>query len=146
MTEQEKRTITEAREILLRHFNRNPVLASWQAVLDYCSLTVRGERERLHVLFLDRKNRLIADETVSVGTVDHVPCYPREVVRRALLLNATAILICHNHPAGDPEPSEADIAMTKKVRKACQALDITLHDHIIVGAGFEVSLRARGVI
>lgn len=146
MTEQEQSIILEAREILARYINRNPVLTSWQAVLDYCALTVHGEEERFHVLYLDRKNRLISDERLAIGTVDHVPVYPREVVKRALLNNAMALLIVHNHPAGDPAPSEADITMTKQLQEACAVLGITLHDHIIVGAGRELSLRAEGVI
>ena len=146
MTEQEQSLILEARQILARYINRNPVLTSWQAVLDYCALTVCGEEERFHVLYLDRKNRLISDERLAIGTVDHVPVYPREVVKKALLLNAMALLIVHNHPAGDPTPSEADITMTKQLQEACAVLDITLHDHIIVGAGRELSLRAEGVI
>lgn len=100
MTELEQNLILEAREILARYINRNPVLTCWQAVLDYCALAVRGEEERFHALYLDRKNRLISDECLAVGTVDHVPVYPREVVKRALLLNATALIIVHNHPAG----------------------------------------------
>ena len=107
-------------------------------------MSVRGDVERFHVLYLDRKNRLISDERLGVGTVDHVPVYPREVVRRALDLNASALILVHNHPSGDPEPSEADIAMTKEVEKACGVLGLTLHDHIIVGAGREVSLRGLG--
>lgn len=145
MTEQEQSVILEAREILSRYINRNPILDNWQAALDYCAVTVRGEEERFHVLYLDRKNRLISDERLAIGTVDHVPVYPREVVKRALLLNATAILVAHNHPAGDPSPSEADIAMTNKLNEACAVMGITLHDHIIVGAGREVSLRAAGM-
>ena len=105
---------------------------------------MRGDVERFHVLYLDRKNRLISDERLGVGTVDHVPVYPREVVRRALDLNASALILVHNHPSGDPEPSEADIAMTKEVEKACRVLGLTLHDHIIVGAGRELSLRGLG--
>ena len=146
LTAQEQATIFAAREILSRHINRNPVLTSWQAVIDYCALSVRGEVERFHVLYLDRKNRLISDERLGVGTVDHVPVYPREVVRRALDLNASALILVHNHPSGDPDPSEADIAVTKEVQKACEVLGLALHDHIIVGAGREVSLRGRGDI
>jgi len=144
MTEQEQTVILEAREILARYFNQNPMLSSWQAVLDYCALAVRGEVECFHVLYLDRKNRLISDVTVSVGTVDHVPVYPREVLKRALLMNASALILVHNHPSGDPEPSDADLKMTKEIQKGCKTLGLTLHDHIIVGAGREVSLRARG--
>jgi DNA repair protein RadC len=146
MTAEEQATISAARQILFRHLNQNPILSSWQAVLDYCAFAVRGEVERFHVLYLDRKNRLISDDEISIGTVDHVPVYPREVVKRALWLNASALLVIHNHPSGDPEPSQADIVMTKDVQKACRVLGITLHDHIIVGAGREVSLRARGVL
>lgn len=146
MTEPEQAIVREAREILSRYLNRNPVLTSWQAVLDYCALAVRGDEERLHTLFLDRKNRLISDERMAVGTVDHVPVYPREIVKRALLLDASALILVHNHPAGDPDPSDADISMTRKVQKVCNALGLILHDHIIVGAGRETSLRAMGKI
>jgi len=146
LSAQEQVVIYEARQILLRYLNQNPVLLSWQAVLDYCTLTIRGEVERFHVLYLDRKNRLISDECLSIGTVDHVPVYPREVLRRALALNATALIIVHNHPAGDPEPSPADIAMTKEIQKGCKVMGLTLHDHIIVGIGREASLRTRGEI
>lgn len=141
---QEQAVVYEARQILLRHLNQNPVLSSWQAVLDYCALTIRGEVERFHVLYLDRKNRLISDECLAIGTIDHVPVYPREVLRRSLALNASALIIVHNHPAGDPEPSAADLAMTKEIKKACAALGVTLHGHIITGACRETSLRARG--
>ncbi|MFD1911329.1 JAB domain-containing protein [Halodurantibacterium flavum] len=146
MTEQEQTIILEAREILARYINHNPVLSSWQAVLDYCALSVRGEVERFHVLYLDRRNRLIADERHAVGTVDHVPVYPREVMKRALELHASALILCHNHPSGDSEPSQADIEMTKRIAQACDVLGLTLHDHVIIGAGRETSLRTRGDI
>jgi len=113
-------------------------------VVDYCSFSVRGDVERFHVLYLDRKNRLISDERMGIGTVDHVPVYPREVIKRALILGASALILVHNHPSGDPTPSEADLAMTKEVQKGCRFLGLTLHDHIIVGAGHEVSLRGLG--
>ena len=144
MTPQEETVILHAREILGRYPNQNPVLTSWAAEVDYCALTVRGPEERFHVLYLDRKNRLIADERLGVGTVDHVPVYPREVIKKALVLNASALILIHNHPSGDPTPSEADPAMTKEVQKGCSFLGLTLHDHIIVGAGTELSLRALG--
>ena len=146
MTPQEETIILEARDILGRYLNQNPVLGSWRAVRDYCALTVRGEVERFHVLYLDRRNRVISDEKLSVGTVDHVPVYPREVIKRALILNASAFILIHNHPSGDPTPSEADLSMTKEIQKGCKYLGLTLHDHIIVGAGTEVSLRALGKI
>ena len=95
MTPQEETVILEAREILGRYLNHNPVLTSWAAVCDYCAVTVRGPEERFHVLYLDRKNRLISDERMSVGTVDHVPVYPREVIKRALILGASALILIH---------------------------------------------------
>lgn len=144
LNDQEQTVVLEAREILGRYLNRSPVLTSWQAVMDYCALTVRGPVERFHVLYLDRKNRLLSDERLSVGTVDHVPVYPREVIRQALMLNASALILIHNHPSGDPTPSEADLSMTREIQKGCKYLGLTLHDHIIVGAGVELSLRALG--
>lgn len=144
LSAQEAAVVYEARQILRRHLNQNPTLSSWQAVMDYCAVTVRGTVERFHVLYLDRKNRLITEECLATGTVDHVPVYPREVLRRALLLNASALIIVHNHPAGDPEPSPADLAMTREIATACKSLGLTLHDHIIVGSDREASLRTRG--
>lgn len=144
LTSEENATIQAARQILTRYINRNPALTSWQAVLDYCALSVRGEVERFHVLYLDSKNRLIADEILSVGTVNHVTVYPREVVKRALELHASALILVHNHPSGDPEPSGLDIAKTMEVQRACEFLGLILHDHIIVGAGVEASLRGQG--
>ena len=146
MTPQEETVILEAREILGRYLNQNPVIGSWQALIDYFALTVRGPVEHFHVLYLDRKNRVISDERLSVGTVDHVPVYPREVIKRALILNASALILIHNHPSGDPTPSDADLSMTKEIQKGCKYLGLTLHDHIIVGAGTEVSLRTLGKI
>ena len=98
MTPQEKTVILEARDILGRYLSQNPVIGSWQALMDYCALTVRGPIERFHVLYLDRKNRLVSDECLAIGTVDHAPVYPREVLRRGLALNASALIIVHNHP------------------------------------------------
>ncbi|PCD76469.1 RadC family protein [Pseudothioclava arenosa] len=122
-----------------------PVLSSWQALVEYCHATMaHRETEQFRVLFLDRQNVLIADEEQARGTVDHVPVYPREVVKRALELNATALILVHNHPSGDPTPSEADIAMTRAVEAAAAVLGITLHDHLIIGRGREVSFRAAG--
>ena len=146
MTPQEETVILEARDILGRYLSQNPVIGSWQALLDYCALTVRGPVERFHVLYLDRKNRIISDELLSTGTVDHVPVYPREVVKRALELNASALILVHNHPSGDPTPSEADISMTCQVQDAARALGITLHDHLIVGKSKEVSFRSLGYL
>jgi len=98
------------------------------------------------VLYLDRKNTLIADEAQGKGTIDHVPVYPREVVKRALELNASALLLVHNHPSGDPTPSDSDIDMTRQINNAAAALDITVHDHLIVGKSRELSFRAAGLL
>jgi DNA repair protein RadC len=104
------------------------------------------ETEQFRVLYLDRKNVLIADEEQGRGTVDHVPVYPREVVKRALEINASALILVHNHPSGDPSPSQADIAMTLKIRDAAEVLGLTLHDHLIIGKGREVSFRSAGYL
>ena len=129
-----------------RVMNR-PVLSSWAALLDYCHTAMsHRETEQFRVLFLDRKNTLIADETQGDGTVDHVPVYPREIMRRALELNASALILVHNHPSGDPTPSQADIAMTEQIRIAADALSITLHDHIVIGKSCELSFRSQGLI
>ncbi|MGY6548032.1 MAG: RadC family protein [Roseinatronobacter sp.] len=135
------------RRIARRRLAGRPVLSSWQAVLEYCHAMMAGQpREELRVLFLNTRNVLIADEVLAVGTVDHVPVYPREVMRRALELNASALVLVHNHPSGDPTPSEADITMTGLLQAAAQALSITLHDHIIIGRGCETSLRSEGYL
>ena len=128
--------------VLQRH-----VISSWDAVLDYCHTTMaHRETEQFRVLYLDRKNILIADEEQARGTVDHVPVYPREVAKRALTLNASALILVHNHPSGDPTPSEADIAMTERVNAACEALGLTLHDHLIIGKSRELSFRSQGLL
>lgn len=124
-----------------------PVISSWNALIDYCHTAMaHRETEQFRVLYLDRKNTLIADEAQGNGTVDHVPVYPREVVKRALELNASALILVHNHPSGDPTPSNADIAMTEQVRAAAEALSITLHDHLIIGKERELSFRAEGYL
>ena len=128
--------------VLQRH-----VISGWDAVVDYChTVMAHRDTEQFRVLFLDRKNVLIADEEQAQGTVDHVPVYPREVVKRALELNASALILVHNHPSGDPTPSDADIAMTAQVEQAAQALGLTLHDHLIIGKSRELSFRASGLI
>ncbi|MBL4929685.1 RadC family protein [Fuscibacter oryzae] len=124
-----------------------PVLSSWDALLDYCHTAMaHRDTEQFRILYLDRKNVLIADEEQAKGTVDHVPVYPREVVKRALELNASALIMVHNHPSGDPTPSEADISMTIQVQDAAQVLGITLHDHLIIGKSREVSFRSAGYL
>lgn len=123
------------------------VISSWDALLDYCHTTMaHRETEQFRVLFLDRKNVLIADEEQAKGTVDHVPVYPREVAKRALELNASALLLVHNHPSGDPTPSQSDIDMTAQVEAACNALGLTLHDHLIVGKSRELSFKSEGYL
>ncbi|MCK8463243.1 DNA repair protein RadC [Aliiroseovarius sp. S1339] len=123
------------------------VISSWDAVLDYCHTTMaHRDTEQFRVLFLDRKNVLIADEAQGNGTVDHVPVYPREVVKRALELNASAVILVHNHPSGDPTPSDSDIQMTKQVNDAATALGLTLHDHLIIGKSTELSFRGAGYL
>ena len=119
------------------------VLGSWTAVLEYCR-AAQGfdERERFRILFLDKKNQLIADEVQQEGTVDHTPVYVREVVKRALELAATAIILVHNHPSGDPTPSRADVDMTRMIVAAAKPLGVNVHDHIIVGRAGHASLKA----
>jgi DNA repair protein RadC len=124
-----------------------PVLTSWEKLLDYCRIAFAHlPQERLHLLFLDRKNTLIADETQQKGTIDHTPVYPREVVKRALELNASALIMVHNHPSGDPTPSQADIEMTRKIKDALACVDILLHDHLVIGQSGHRSFRALGLL
>ena len=119
------------------------VLSSWASVIDYCrSVMAFGEREEFRLLFLDKRNHLIADERQQIGTVDHTPVYPREVVKRALELSATALILVHNHPSGDPTPSRADIDMTRAISEVARPLGIAVHDHIIVGRDGHASLKA----
>lgn len=123
------------------------VISGWDTLLDYChTVMAHRETEQFRVLFLDRKNVLIADEAQGSGTVDHVPVYPREVVKRALELNASALILVHNHPSGDPTPSEADVQMTVKINTAADSLGIALHDHLIIGKETELSFRSEGYL
>lgn len=118
------------------------VLSSWSAVIEYCRAAMAfADKEQFRILFLDKRNQLIADELQQVGTVDHTPVYPREVVKRALELSATAIILVHNHPSGDPTPSTADIQMTKSIVAISSPLGISVHDHIIVGKNGHASLK-----
>ena len=124
-----------------------PVLGSWDKVLAYCRASMGyGSTEQFRILFLDRKNAMIADEVQQRGTVDHTPVYPREVVKRALELGASAIVMVHNHPSGDPTPSKADIEMTRQVRDAGKALGVTVHDHVVIGRDGHASLKSMGLI
>jgi DNA repair protein RadC len=121
------------------------ILSSWQELIDYCRATMGRETvEQFRIFFLDRKNALIADEEQQRGTVDQTAVYPREVVKRALELNASALIMTHNHPSGDTTPSRGDIEMTRLVKEACEKIGIALHDHVIISARGETSFRALG--
>ncbi len=124
-----------------------PVLNSWSQLLDYCRAAMGFEaKEQFRILFLDKRNQVIADEVQQTGTVDHTPVYVREVVKRALELSATAMVLVHNHPSGDPTPSRADIEMTKQIDQAAKNLGIVVHDHIIVGRQGHASFKGLGLI
>ncbi|UYO00608.1 MAG: DNA repair protein RadC [Devosia sp.] len=124
-----------------------PILSSWSQLIDYCRSQMAYESvEQFRILFLDKKNRLIADEVQQTGTVDHTPVYPREVIRRSLELSATALILVHNHPSGDPAPSSADVRMTREIADVAKPLGITLHDHIIIGKNGHASLRGLKLI
>jgi DNA repair protein RadC len=124
-----------------------PVLNNWERLMEYLQAVLAREKiEQFRILFLDNKNRLLADEAQAKGTVNHTPVYPREVVKRALDLHATAIILVHNHPSGDPSPSRDDIEMTKEIKQAAAALGIVLHDHVIVGNGDWLSFRRTGLL
>ena len=122
-------------------------LSSWQEVIDYCRSSMAfADKEQFRLLFLDKRNQLIADEVQQTGTVDHTPVYPREVIKRALELSATALILVHNHPSGDPSPSQADIQMTRAIIEIAKPLGIAVHDHIIVGKGGHASLKGMRLI
>jgi DNA repair protein RadC len=124
-----------------------PIIGSASALMDYLSVTMRHEpTEATRILFLDRKNALIKDEIQQRGTVDHTPLYPREVVRRVIELGASAIILVHNHPSGDPTPSQSDIEMTQRLAAALNTISVVLHDHVIVGRNKEISLRKEALI
>jgi DNA repair protein RadC len=141
--------IVEASALRLSKGNllNRPALSSWSAVIDYCTAAMsRAPHEEFRVLFMDRKNMLIADEVQSKGTIDHTPVYPREILKRALELGASALILVHNHPSGDPTPSRADIDMTREIAKAALALKIAVHDHIVVARGGVTSFKAQGLL
>ncbi len=148
------RTITElkliaaaASRIAKGQLKARTLLSSWNDVIDYCRTSMAfADKEQFRILFLDKRNQLIADEVQQVGTVDHTPVYPREVIKRALELSATAILLVHNHPSGDPTPSSADIQMTKAIMDIAATLGISVHDHIIVGKNGHASLKGMRLI
>lgn len=124
-----------------------PVLSNSQALISYLQTAMGYEQvEQFRILFLDRKNKLIADEVQQRGTVDHTPVYPREVIKRALVLNASALIVVHNHPSGDPTPSRDDIEMTRRLKTAILALELDLHDHIVIGHARHTSFRSAGLL
>ena len=124
-----------------------PIISSWDALIGYCHAAMaHQEKEQFRILFLDKKNRLIADEVQQVGTVDHTPVYIREIIKRALELSATALILVHNHPSGDPTPSRADIEMTNQIMLAANNLNIDIHDHVIIGREGHISFKGQGLI
>lgn len=136
-----------AQRMLRSQVTGRQVLSSWTAVIDYCTAAMAFEtKEHFRILFLDKRNALIADEVQQSGTVDHTPVYPREVIKRALELSATALILVHNHPSGDPTPSRADIEMTKRIVETASPLGISVHDHIIIGKGGHASMKGLRLI
>jgi DNA repair protein RadC len=142
------KSVREAALRLMRsELQERPIVGSWDKLIDYCNAQVAHNKvEEFHILFLDRKNVLIKHERQQRGTIDHTPVYPREVVKRALDLGASALILLHNHPSGDPTPSKADIAVTQDIKKAAAALGVVLHDHLIIGRHGHISLRELGEI
>src|SRR6202163_4340423 len=139
------------REVALRFLradlHERPVVGSWDKLIDYCNAQIAYSKvEEFHILFLDRDNALIKDERQQRGTIDHTPVYPREVIKRALDVGASALILVHNHPSGNPTPSEADIAVTKDIVSAAKPLGVAGHDHIIIGRGRHTSLRDMGLL
>jgi DNA repair protein RadC len=138
---------TAGRRMARQSIQDKPVLGSWKDVIDYCHAAMaHADRETFRILFLDKRNHLIIDEVQGVGTVDHTPVYPREVIRRALEVGATAIILVHNHPSGDPTPSNADIRMTQDIIGIAGPMGISVHDHIIIGRNGHASLRGLKLI
>jgi DNA repair protein RadC len=137
-----------ARRAFEAHFcAKRPLLSSWSAVQDYAKITMAGDTtEQFRVFFLDKKNQLIADEVMSRGTVDHAPVYPREVAKRALMLDASAVILLHNHPSGNPDPSPADVDMTRQIIDALRPLRISVHDHLVIGRDGIASFRSLALI
>jgi len=134
------------KDILKQKVDGRAVLGSWQALLDYChSAMAFNDKESFRILFLNRNNELIADEVQQTGTIDHTPVYPREVVKRALELNATALILVHNHPSGDPTPSQSDIDVTLEIVNAAKVLGISVHDHLIIAKSGHRSLKSMGL-
>ncbi len=136
-----------ARRLARTEIDKKPVLGSWQALLDYLHIDMAHLTvERVRILYLNSKNRLIQDDHLADGSIDEASIHPREVIRRALDLGATAIILAHNHPSGSPEPSRADIQITNRISEAGRLLGIMVHDHVIIGRDGHVSLKAKGLI
>ncbi len=142
------KTIAAGAQLLLRQqVEKRPVISSWQALLDYCTLSMAGEKiEQFRVLFLDSKNQLLADVIMQEGTVDHTPVYPREILKKALELGASSLILAHNHPSGDPSPSKADIEMTQQIIAAANAVGLRVHDHLIIGRKGHYSFKSNGLL
>lgn len=133
--------------LLKQDMMARPILSSWQRLVDYCEAAMAGEsKEHFRLLFLNKKNEVIADEVQQTGTVDHTPAYPREIMKRALELGATALILVHNHPSGDPTPSDADVQMTKAIIAAAKPFDIVIHDHLIVSRNGTNSFKNLGLM
>jgi DNA repair protein RadC len=136
-----------ARRLALEQASQASVIGSWEKLLAYCRIVMGHEKvEQFRIIFLDKKNQVIADELQQRGTVDHTPVYPREVVKRALELGATAIILVHNHPSGDPTPSKADIRMTREIKEAAERLGIIIHDHLVIGRAGHASFKSLGLL
>lgn len=142
------RTVQEAAERLLKEeVKEQPILQSWKALLDYCRASMAyNKTEQFRILFLNRKNMLIADDLQEAGTIDQTPAYPREIVKRALQLDASAVILIHNHPSGDATPSRADIALTKQIADALKVVSVSLHDHVIISTAEHYSFKSYGII
>lgn len=142
------RTVQEAAERLLKEeVKEQPILQSWKALLDYCRASMAYHKtEQFRIIYLNRKNMLIADDLQEAGTVDQTPAYPREVVKRAIQLDASAVILVHNHPSGDTTPSKADIMLTKQIQEALKVVNIALHDHVIISTTEHYSFKSYGVI
>lgn len=136
-----------AHRMIKQELMQKPILNNWTRLMDYCHMTMAHEKkEHFRILFLNKKNELIADEIQGSGTVDHTPAYPREIIKRALEHGATALILMHNHPSGDPKPSNADIEMTNLIIDAAKPFDITIHDHVIIARNGHLSFRNEGLI
>lgn len=142
------KTVTAiAHRMIKQELMQKPVLNNWTRLIDYCHMTMAHEtKEHFRILFLNKKNEMIADEIQGSGTVDHTPAYPREIMKRSLELGATALILMHNHPSGDPKPSAADIEMTNLIIDAAKPFDITIHDHVIIARNGHLSFRNEGLI